>query len=236
MFSSNSAISRLYALWRDAGTLNLLTIVGAAVDDRYLKSFDRRYRIQTSGFIELEETSFERSRLRDATLYGPVNGWAFRHLLRTLNLPQTSRFVDFGSGLGRACIIAAEYGFARVTGVELTKEFCVRARQNIAGCRPPGGHLSPITIVEMDVLAYCEQCDDDVFFMFRPFSQRLFETVLDAIEHSARRLEKSILVIYTERVALQGSFVPILAARGGLRPVRLATYWGQAFFVYECRP
>ena len=60
--------------------------------------------------------------------------------------------------------------------------------------------------------------------MFRPFSQRLFQTVLDVIQSNARKLEKPIMVIYTERAALDGSFAPILAAHAGFHPVRLATY------------
>ena len=110
-----TAGKRLLHLVQRTGLFQTMTILVSALDDKYLKCFDRRYRIKTSGFIRLQTTSFEPSRLRDATQYGPVNGWGFRRLLRDLNLPRQLRFVDFGCGLGRACTLAAEYGFERVT-------------------------------------------------------------------------------------------------------------------------
>jgi len=229
-----TAGKRLLHLVRRAGLRQTMTILLSAFDDKYLKGFDRRYRIKTSGFIRLQNTSFEPTRLRDATQYGPVNGWALRRLLRDLNLPRHFHFVDFGCGLGRACILAAEYGFERVTGVELAAELCVGARENIAQCRPPAGKLSPITILQMDVLDYCERSKDDVVFMFRPFSGDFFRVVLDKLVARARDRKQPFTVIYSERMMVPGSFVPMLAADPAFRKVHEAGIWGQAFYVFEC--
>lgn len=234
MTYEDAAWKRLLRLLRNAGLVHTLAIVTASFDDRYLNRFDRAYGIVTSGFISLEDTSFKRSRLRDATLYGPVNGWGFRRLLHTLNLPRDLHFVDFGCGLGRACILAAEYGFERVTGVELAPEFCVRARENVASCRPPGGRLSPITILEMDALDYCEQTEDDVFFMFRPFSRDFFCTVLRKLSDRAQLRSRALTVIYSERLMLPGSFARFLTQEPAFTEILEATFWGQTFYVYQC--
>lgn len=229
-----TAGKRLLHLVRRAGLRQTMIILASALDDKYLKGFDRRYRIKTSGFIRLQNTSFEPTRLRDATQYGPVNGWALRRLLLDLNLPRHLRFVDFGCGLGRACILAAEYGFERVTGVELAPELCVGARENVTQCRPPAGKLSPITILQMDVLDYCEGTEDDVVFMFRPFSCEFFQIVLDKLVARAGSRRQPIMVIYSERMMVPGSFAPILAADLAFRKVHEAGIWGQAFYVFEC--
>lgn len=229
-----NAPRRVLDVFRNAGVARGLKIFAAALDDRQLRHFDRVYGIHTSGIIELEQTSFSPSRLHDATCYGPVNGWGFRRFLRTLRLSKHLHFADLGSGLGRACIVAAEYGFERVTGVELVSEFCASARENIARCHPPHGRLSPITILEMDVIAYCDRADDDVFFMYRPFSQKFFCAVLDQLADRARAQGKVLMIIFSERVALSGSLAYVIADREDFSRVFYGEYWGQAFWVYQC--
>lgn len=229
-----SAFQRLLHLLRSAGVIETCAILLSAVDDKYLRTFDRRYHLQTSGFLRLSETGFDPARLRDATQYAPVSGWGFRKFLKRLNLPRHLRFVDFGCGLGRACILAAEHGFARVTGVELAPELCVGARANVAKGRSPAGKLSPITILQMDVLDYCEKTEDDVFFMFRPFSGEFFLIVLDKLVARARAQAKPLTVIYSERMALPGSFRQTLDGHPAFRKTHEAGIWGQAFYVYQC--
>jgi SAM-dependent methyltransferase len=229
-----SASKRLATLVKRAGLGPACSTLLASLDEKYLRCFDRRYRIQTSGIILLPATSFDPARLLDATQYGPINGWGFRKFLRKSRFPQNLHFVDVGCGLGRACILAAEYGFDRVTGVDLAAEFCAAARQNIARCRPPSGKLSPIEIVQMDALVFCGQTDADLFLMFRPFSRKLTRTVLDAMAARARSVNKVMTLIFTERMLVPDSYAPVFAETGAFRAVSQAAYWGQAFYVFQC--
>jgi SAM-dependent methyltransferase len=224
----------LATLLQRAGLGPALSTVLGSLDEKYFRCFDRRYRIQTSGIILLPGTSFDRARLLDATQYGPINGWGFRKFLRRSRFPRNLHFVDVGCGLGRACILAAEYGFDKVTGVELAAEFCAAARTNIARCRPPSAKLSPIEIVQMDAMVFCGQTDADLFLMFRPFSRNLTRTVLGVLAARARSLRKVMTIIYTERTLVPDSYAPLFAENGGFRAVSQAGYWGQAFFVFQC--
>ena len=229
-----SALKRAISLVRGMGLARTLSMVMAAVDDKYVRSFDRRYRIKTSAYILLPNTSFAPSRLSDATQYGPVNGWALRKFLREIRLPRELHFVDLGCGLGRACILAAEYGFKRVTGVELAPEFCALARDNLARCRLPASSLSSVTIVQMDVLDFCEQTDADVFFMFRPFSEEFLSWVLQKLEARAKGRNKPLTVICSERMLVPMSYTRTVARHPDFRKTYEAGILGQAFYVYEC--
>jgi SAM-dependent methyltransferase len=211
-----------------------LAVFASVVDDQYLKCFDRKYRVRTSGIVRLASTSFEPSRLRDATQYGPVNGWALRRLLKDLNLPRQLHFVDLGCGLGRACLLAAEYGFEKVTGVELAPELCAGARENVATCRPPSGTLSPITILQMDVLDYCDLTGDDVFFMYRPFSGEFLGRVLSQLAGRARRKQKVLTIIYSERMLHSETHEQTISRNPAFRKIYEAGTFGQTFFVYQC--
>jgi len=229
-----SASKRLATLVQRAGLGATLCLLLASLDEKYLRCFDRRYRIQTSGIIFLPATSFDRARLLDATQYGPINGWGFRKFLRKSGFPRNLHFVDVGCGLGRACILAAEYGFEKVTGVDLAAEFCAATRRNAARCRPPSGKLSPIDIVQMDALVFCGQTEADLFLMMRPFSRDFTRRVLDIMAARARSLHKVMTIIYAERMLVPDSHAAVFAETGAFRAVSQAAYWGQAFYVFQC--
>jgi SAM-dependent methyltransferase len=229
--SGASAWQRLRQLLRGMGFRKTAGVLVAAIDDNYLKTFDWRYKVRTSGYVPLASTSFDPVRLRDATQYRPANAWGFRRLLRELALPRHLRFVDLGCGLGRICILAGEYGFRTVTGVDLAPELCAQAWENVAHCRAAASMRSRINILEMDALAYCANTDEDVFFMFCPFSSELLRQVLEKlIERSG---QKPLTVIYSEKMMLAGSHTREISELGALRKVYDGGWFGQAFYVYE---
>ena len=227
-----SALKRMLHLLRGAGARKTFGVLVSSLDDHYLKTFDRRYRVLTSGYVPLSSTSIAPARLRDATQYRPANAWGCRRLLRELGLPRQLHFVDLGCGLGRICILAGEYGFEKVTGVELAPELCAQARANLKRCRPPSGRISPISILEMDALNFCERTDDDVFFMFRPFSWEFMRRILDQLIERSRR--KPLTIIYSEKMMLPGSYTRQISEEPALRKTFAGGWFGQAFFVYQC--
>jgi SAM-dependent methyltransferase len=229
-----SAFKRFTHLVGEAGLAGTASIIFSGLDDKYIKSFDRRYGVKTSGWILLSDTSVARSRLAHATQYSPVNGWALQRVLRELALPRNLHFVDLGCGLGRACILAAEYGFAQVTGVELAPELCVGARENLKRSRLSAGEQSAISIIEMDALEFCKDTDGDVFFMYRPFSLEFLRVVLSTLAERAAVRQRPITIIYSERMMLPGSFAAQISADKKFRKLCDAGSFGQAFYVYRC--
>lgn len=229
-----TAWHRLTSLIRTLGLFQTAALLLGALDDKYLRSFDRRYRVRTSGFILLNTTSFDPKRLSDATQYGPANGWAVRRCLRRLDLPRNLHFADLGSGLGRICLLAAEYGFAQVTGVELAPELCATARENVARARLTEAQRRVITIREMDALVFCDTTDADVFFMFRPFSERFLSQILDQLAARACARQRELTIIYSERAGLAGDYAPIITRHPAYRHECDAVIVGQAFHVFKC--
>jgi predicted RNA methylase len=230
-----SAVRRLFGLLSGVGLINTLSICVSVIEDRYLKCFDRKYGVRTSGYISLATTSFDPAKLHNATRYGPVNAWAFRWILNQLCLSKSLRFADLGCGLGRPCILAAEYGFSKVTGVELASDLCAVARENISIWRSGASPGAPsVSIVQGDVLDYCGQTDDDVFFMFRPFEWEFFCTVLKKLADRAFVGARCITVIYSERMMLPRSFAEAFSHDHRFRKVYEGSKLGQSFYVYEC--
>jgi SAM-dependent methyltransferase len=234
-FSAGSALKRLIGLLRGVGVARTLWVCAAKMDDQYLRCFDRVYRVRTSGMIDLARTSFDPAKLGCATSYGPVNGWAFRRLLKNLALPKTLHFVDLGCGLGRACILAAEYGFEKVSGVELAPDLCAVARENASHCRLDDSSKARLHIIHGDALEYCEQSDDDVFFIYRAFSFEFFRKVRQQLVERAVRQQKVLTLIYSERLNWPPTCeVRALTADTAFRRFYQTSTWGQSFYVYQC--
>ena len=233
----SSALNRLGYLLSKIGVAKTLSAGASVIEEDVLHCFDRLYRVRTSGYIPIPKASVDRSKLVQATGYGPVNAWAFRRLLKKLALPRQWRFADLGSGLGRPCILAAEYGFARVTGVEMVQEFCVAARENISHCRLPARNTARINIVHGDVLDYCDRTDDDVLFMYRPFHWELFCVVIKKMIERAN-CTKPVTIIYTERLmSSDSSYVKAFSDYPqSLRKIYADDCLGQSFHVFQTVP
>jgi SAM-dependent methyltransferase len=233
--TASSASKRLLLLWKHYGLIQAATVSMAMIDDQHVRIFDRRYGVRTSGHVELRDTGFDANKLAKATAYGPVNAWGFQKLLEKMQFPKTSTFVDLGCGLGRACLIAAEYGFSRVTGVELAPELCVVARENVQTCRVPEVRTVPIEIIEGDVFDYCKTSQDDIYFMFRAFSLEFLQEVVTLLTNRSDR-KNPFTIIYTERLGWpQSECVNSLNANAKLEKLYEGSSFGQAFFVYRSR-
>jgi cyclopropane fatty-acyl-phospholipid synthase-like methyltransferase len=76
--------------------------------------FDLRYGTDTMRRVEKDA-------LPGSSSYSATKARGFRTLMRKLDLPKASVFVDLGSGKGRVLLLAAQYGFEKVVGVEYSQ-------------------------------------------------------------------------------------------------------------------
>lgn len=94
--------------------------------------FDLRYGTDTVSFAQLGNLTIGSQNAGEGTPYEPTRLRLVRRVLSALNPSPNGAFVDIGCGKGRVLLLAAEFGFRRVTGVEFAKELCEIARDNIA--------------------------------------------------------------------------------------------------------
>ncbi|HVA32678.1 MAG TPA: class I SAM-dependent methyltransferase, partial [Candidatus Baltobacteraceae bacterium] len=99
------------------------------------RRFDRDHGVTTHALLflgELDPTA-NREALSHATHYEAVPVAAFAALMA--QIPQSfvrqATFVDVGAGMGRAVLLASEYPFKQVIGVELSRALAEIARENL---------------------------------------------------------------------------------------------------------
>jgi SAM-dependent methyltransferase len=158
--------------------------------------FDFRYGTDTVTFAELGSLTIVGQHAAEGTDYQPARLRVVRRALSALNPPPGSAFVDFGCGKGRVLLLAADYGFQRITGVEFAQELCGIARDNLARFRSKRDIPTDICIVEGDAVEYAIQDDENVFFLSNPFGESLVEKVIQNIARSAAVAKRQVFVIY----------------------------------------
>src|SRR5688572_18369938 len=83
---------------------------------------DRRFGIDTRGTItNLDSLGIKGAARKEATFYEPVQEDTFLDIVAVAGIdPHQYDFIDFGSGKGRALVLAAEAGFRKAVGVEIS--------------------------------------------------------------------------------------------------------------------
>jgi 16S rRNA G966 N2-methylase RsmD len=106
-------------------------------------------------------------------------------------------FVDFGSGRGRALIVAAKRGFKQVIGVEFAEAFHRAAERNIAAA----GASHCAQSILCDARNFAIPAGPCVLFFSNPFGKAIMDPVARNIALSfAEKPRHIILVFYNETV------------------------------------
>jgi hypothetical protein len=103
-------------------------------------------------------------------------------------------FVDLGAGKGRAMLMAAQYGFKRLIGVEFARELVDVARRNMQVAGPSVSARA--RIVHHDAAAYELPNDPLVLFMYNPFGGKTMSAVADRTRASFDRHPRPLHVVY----------------------------------------
>jgi SAM-dependent methyltransferase len=104
-------------------------------------------------------------------------------------------FLDFGSGKGKALLIAGQLPYAKVLGVELRAELAESARHNIARARRRlrAGHVE---CEVSNVLTWPIPDDTSTIFMYNPFFGQTFRTVMSRVFESYDRNPRKLHIVY----------------------------------------
>lgn len=165
------------------------------------RRFDRRYRVVTAGFERPDELDVPEERLCDATAYSTTSSAKFGCLLAALPLNfRDFTFVDMGCGKGRALLMASEFPFHRIVGVEISAELTGMAQQNIASFRSRLQVCQDVSVVRADATTFEFPAAPVVVYFFNPFSAAILARVLHNLERSLELSPRPVVLIYNNAV------------------------------------
>jgi 16S rRNA G966 N2-methylase RsmD len=170
----------------------------AAGARRYLNwRFDRKFRVDTAGVVQLSELTCESENKVHGVWYEPTPIKSLKCMFAPLPADLSDfTFVDYGSGKGRTLLYASSYNFRRIVGVEFAKELHAVAERNVQTYRNKAQKCRDITSVCMDAAQFPLPEGNCVLYFFHPFREEVMARVLYNIEQTFLRQPRRLIVLY----------------------------------------
>jgi SAM-dependent methyltransferase len=156
--------------------------------------YDWQHRVDTTGAT----VSF-RSRLLGVfhSAYQPTDEPSFREMIGGLGIDYSQfTFIDLGSGKGRTLLMAADYHFRRIVGVELIPELDSIAQENIRNFQRNGRGTAAIASVCADAQFFEFPPEPAVLYLFHPFPEPVLKKVIGRLQQSLSLHPRMFYVIY----------------------------------------
>ncbi len=184
---------RTYNSIRDKGLSRTFQSLISVLEDFY---FEMKYGISTSSIVKCEDLDISEASKEHSEEYMPTRIRHFRLLIKVLNFPEKSVFVDMGSGMGRVLLMASLYNFKRITGVEISDRLCEIAGNNIDIFQKKLRRPLNIEIVNVDVLKYEIKNDENVFYFYNPFDNYIMEIIIERVTKSISENPRKVWLIF----------------------------------------
>jgi SAM-dependent methyltransferase len=105
-------------------------------------------------------------------------------------------FIDIGSGKGRALLMAADYPFRRILGIELLPELHRVAKENIGKYKSESQRCFSIDCVLGDAGEFVFPPEPIVLYLFNPLSECGLAKLISNLEHSLREHPRPVFILY----------------------------------------
>ena len=160
------------------------------IEERF-EAFDARFGTDTSAPV------FERDQKTSVHFYVPTTASVIYKILHSIPLqPNKLVFVDMGSGKGRALLVASEFPFMKIIGIELSENLHRIAQENVKRYRPASQQCAAFDLKCMDALDYSYGDAPFVLFLFDPFGREILQNIITNLEASLRARPREAYVVY----------------------------------------
>jgi hypothetical protein len=179
---------------RHKGFVGILKSCSEEIEDIW---FDRKFGVDT-----LETTSdWALPAVPFGIPYQPTKIRRLKRVLSELSLRyQDFIFLDIGSGKGRALLMASEFPFRRIIGVEFLPELHSIAQKNVQTYRSTTQKCSAIDLHCCDATVYRMPTENTVLFLANPFEHPIVSRLLINVRESLQNHPREVYVVYSNPV------------------------------------
>jgi hypothetical protein len=168
------------------------------------RAYDRKHGTDTCGIVPLETLNIVGDNKGSGVHHEPTSPPVFRHIMEKLRSEMAFRefvFIDYGSGKGRALLLASEYDFESIVGVEFAQELHEIAGKNIHAYQPRVQACNTITSIHADAARFSPPPGNLLVYFFNPFLGDVISSVLVNIRDSRESKPSKIALVYLSPVA-----------------------------------
>jgi hypothetical protein len=134
--------------------------------------------------------------------YQPTEAALFHEMLEALRQQQSQLdfrdfvFLDLGSGKGRTLLMASDYPFRRVVGVELLPALHQAAQENLSKYRSESQKCFALESICADATDFPFPAEPTVLYLFNPFPESGLMRMIAKLEQSLRAHPRAVYVLY----------------------------------------
>ena len=129
--------------------------------------------------------------------YFATEPWLFEQIMRAVAVDLSQfTFIDLGSGKGRVLLMAADYPFQKIMGVEFMPELHCAAIKNVASYSHDRQRCRNIEAVCLDARDFQFPSGPLVVYLFNPFSEPTFAEVLENLRRSIEQAPRPVYIAY----------------------------------------
>ncbi len=167
--------------------------------------FDAAHGVATGGLLTQIELETGHDHDLHTTAYHGTQPSIFRGglerwraaIIRSAKSVEEFTFVDIGCGKGRVLMLASEFPFRRVVGLELNAKVASSARENIRQWRERPRACKQIEVLTGDVLAFALPPEPTLLYMYNPFEGDLFRLWVQTLAFALRERMEPLYLLYT---------------------------------------
>src|SRR5947209_4455816 len=138
-------------------------------------AYDRELAVETDRLIPAEDLGLKQAEIagvaRNAAgiAYQATPAWMLTKILKDLRIRyEDYSFIDFGSGMGRAVLMSAEFPFRKVVGIEFSRELHDFAESNLRRWPAERRRAASIELLCQDAAEYRIPEGNCIIYMFNP--------------------------------------------------------------------
>jgi SAM-dependent methyltransferase len=132
--------------------------------------------------------------------YQPTEPGLFREMMEALSALEVDfpdfTFIDVGSGKGRVLLMAADYPFRRIVGVELFPALHQVAQRNLRAYKSESQRCFAVEAVGADAREFVFPPEPVVLYLFNPLPEAALIEMMANLGRSLREHPRTVYVLY----------------------------------------
>jgi hypothetical protein len=159
--------------------------------------FDEQFGVDTAGYVKLTDLDIGTKNWVYGEDYQAIPAALCKEIIGRLPIKHEDFvFIDLGSGKGKPLLVASDFPFKRIIGVEFSAELHEIAQQNIRIYKSPSQRCKDLESVCIDALKYPLPEEPTVYHLYHPFGEEVMNAMLERIGKSLEQHPRPVFLVY----------------------------------------
>jgi hypothetical protein len=174
-----------------------IDVLRALVGETRCRLFDWRHKVHTCGIVDLDQLTITSANARHGVFYHPTHPKFLFEILGALDIPyERYAFIDLGSGKGRVLLVASEFPFREVRGMEFACELHQTACNNIRRYRSGSQKTRNVRSIHGDAIEFEFPASPFVLFLANPFGPAVLVPILRRLRDALAARPRDVIIVY----------------------------------------